>query len=62
MEIKKPMNLIGQADLSVQTKKALALAPESIMGGNSSIQDAADGTEMLMMMMDGEEGSLTSGN
>jgi hypothetical protein len=32
------------------------------MGGNSSIQDAADGTEMLMMMMDGEEGSLTSGN
>lgn len=62
MENRKPTTLIGQADPSVQTKQALALAPESIIGGNSSIQDAADGTEMLMMMMDGEEGSLTSGN
>lgn len=48
--------------MSVSTKQAMAPAPESIIGGNSSIQDGADGTDMLMMMMDGDDGSLASGN
>jgi hypothetical protein len=40
------------------------LAPESLgyRGGNSSIQDPVDGTDMIMMMIEGEDGSIGSGN
>ena len=48
--------------MSLSTKHAMAPPPESILGGNSSIQDVADGTDMLMMMMEEDDGSLESGN
>ena len=62
LEIKKPANYASAIDMSLSTKHAMAPPPESILGGNSSIQDAADGTDMLMMMMEEDDGSLESGN
>lgn len=53
------MTPTGAADMSLSTKQPLGLAPESIGGGNFSIQDG-DGTDM--QMMEGDDGSLMSGN